>query len=145
MEDAKLYCIRIVTLHPLPPHSKQNKTRKTQQILNKWWASWLREATCVSDFMLPVCAAAGLVLGSAGEGNRLASSAVLAHTNFNDSLPVFHIGGPSQLSLRELWVSMRAIRVLWACGHRVHKFFHIFLRHPVCVCVCVCSWNTWWK
>lgn len=28
MEDAKLYCIRIVKLHPFPPHSKTEQNQK---------------------------------------------------------------------------------------------------------------------
>lgn len=47
------------------------------------------------------CAAAGLVLGNAGEGSRLDSSAFLAHTYFSELLTGFHVVGPVKVSLRE--------------------------------------------
>lgn len=36
MEDAKLYCIKIVKLHPLPPHYKtEQNQKKNQQIFEQ--------------------------------------------------------------------------------------------------------------
>lgn len=93
MEDAKLYCIRIVTLHPLPPHSKTEQNQKnpanSKQIM-KWR---LREAACVSDLTALLCGSWPCTRG-AGQGDRLTSCALLAHTNFNKSLTVFHVVGP---------------------------------------------------
>lgn len=47
------------------------------------------------------CAAAGLVLDAAGEGNRQDSSAFLAHTYFSEPLTDFHVVGLVLVSLRE--------------------------------------------